>query len=295
LEQDAIPLREQEGQEEAGLIIRGYTVVSMDLKPVVSLRVNGVALTPHQLDVLLAVYREGSQRRAAEKLELATPVVHRYLNQIERKVKARLLEASPIGTDLTEEGKKIALEYAALLERMKLGESIVVGCTIITEDLLLLVLSGLDSEAQYDLIISDDERNLKDFKAGLMDVVVLDDPLYAYEMEEGMFDEVGDDRMIHVEKGPSYLRFRYGAQRIGFRHLDATNVVYTIDGTVRSISPLLRSNKSYFINESLALKKGLKLMSATDPYLLTHKVLALYREESPEVMWLLRELKRERL
>jgi DNA-binding transcriptional LysR family regulator len=267
----------------------------MRLDPVVSLRINGAALTPHQLEVLLAVYREGSQKRAAEKLGLAVPVAHRYLQQVERKVRAKLLEATPTGTKLTEEGKRIALEYAALLERMKLGGSTVVGCTILTEDLLLTVLSKLDEEAAYDLIISDDERNLKDFKAGMMDLVVLDDPLYAYEMEDALFEEVGEDRLIHVKRGAEYLRFRYGAQRIGFRHLESTHQPYSVVGTTRSLPTLLRSNSSFFVNESLASKKGLKLRSATDPEQLKHKILALHAVEKDEIAWLLRELKRERV
>ena len=269
--------------------------IDVDLEPVVSLRVNGVAITPHQLEVLLAVYREGSQRKAGDKLGLATPVVHRYLNQIEKKARMKLLRASPSGTTLTKEGERVALEYMALLERMRLGDSVVVGCTIVTEELLLATLSRMDGEAKYDLIISDDERNLKDYKAGMMDVVVLDDPLFAYELEEANFEEVGEDRLIHVDKGGNYLKFRYGAQRIGFRHLEASGNPFRVEGTTRSMAALLRSNLSFFVNESLAFRKGLKLTSSTDPNLLSHKILALYQKQRPEVDWLLRELKRERL
>jgi len=267
----------------------------MLLEPVVSLRVNGVVLTPHQLEVLLAVHRTGSQRKAGEQLGLATPVVHRYLSQIERKAKTRLLTASSIGTVLTEEGKKVAMEYLALLERMKLGDSVVVGCTIVTEELLLSVLSRLDAEAKYDLLISDDERNLKDYEAGMMDVIVLDDPLFAYELDEANFEEVGEDRLIHVDRGSGYIRFRYGAQRIGFRHLEVMGKSFKVEGTTRSLPSMVRSNLSFFVNESLALRKGLRLASSTDPNLLMHKILALYHEPRPEVVWLLRELRKERL
>ena len=251
-------------------------------------------MTPHQLDVLLAVHQEGSQRRAGQKLKLATPVVHRYLAQMEAKTGVKLLKTSPSGTTLTEEGKQIALEYAALLARMRDDGATVVGGTILTEDLLLSVISRLDGEADYDLIIADDERNMKDFEAGLMDLVLLDDPLYAYEIENAQIEDIMEDRLIHVDKGHSYLRYRYGAQRIGFRHLDSIGAEYSIDGTTRYLPSLLRSNKSFFINESLALKKGLRLSSATDPNMLTHKILALHQGEKETVSWLIRELKRER-
>jgi hypothetical protein len=57
----------------------------------------------------------------------------------------------------------------------------------------------------------------------------------------------------------------------------------------------MRGNRSFFINESLALRRGLKLTSATDPVLLKHRILALFGRTSPEVEWLLRELRKERL
>jgi DNA-binding MarR family transcriptional regulator len=267
----------------------------MRIEPVVSLRVNGVNLTPHQLEVLFEVYRQGSQRKAAQKLRLATPVVHRALFQIESKAKARIITTSPSGTSLNEEGVKLAREYSALLERMRTGGAVVVGGTILTEDLLLSTLSFLDAEAQYDLVISDDERNLKELKAGMMDIVILDDPLYAYETEGAQFEEVAEDRLLYVDKGEPHMRFRYGAQRIGFRHLEAVGKNYIIEGKTRAVSQLIRSNRSFFINESLALKKGLKLVSAIDPRMLSHKILALFYEEKPEISWLLRELKREKL
>ncbi len=267
----------------------------MQVEPVVSLRVNGVALTPHQLDVLLAVYKKGSQRKAAEQLGLAVPVVHRYLAQVEAKCGAPLLITTPRGTELNNDGKDIALEYSALIERMRLGESTVVGGTIITEELLMTVLSRLDPEAKYDLVISDDERNIKDFKAGLMDIVLLDDPLAAYEMEEVAFEEAAEDRLLHIDRGEKYVRFRYGAQRLGFRHLESSRIPYSVEGTSRSVASLVRGNRSFFVNESLAMRRGLRMNSSTDPELLKHKILAIYRKEEQEIDWLLRELRKERL
>jgi hypothetical protein len=267
----------------------------MKIEPVASLRVNGIDLTPHQLEVLLEVYRQGSQRKAAEALGLAAPVVHRALVQIESKARTRLITTSPSGTTLNEEGIKLAREYSALLERMKVGEAVVVGGTILTEELLLSALSNLDQDAFYDLVISDDERNLRELKAGLMDVVVLDDPLFAYETEGVQFEEVAEDRLIYVDKGVAHIRYRYGAQRIGYRHLEAIGKSFVIEGGTRAVQQLIRSKKSFFINESMAFKKGLRLVSDIDPNQLSYKILALFYEDRPEVKRLLTELKRERL
>jgi len=85
----------------------------------------------------------------------------------------------------------------------------------------------------------------------------------------------------------------YGAQRIGFRHLDTLQVKYTVEGAYRSISALRSSGLSFFINESLALRKGLKLRSATDPGRLEHRISAVYREESRVVSRVIDGLKGE--
>jgi molybdate transport repressor ModE-like protein len=278
-----------------GDLIHALSDISrMDLEPRVALVVNGADLTPHQLEVVHAIYRHGSQRSAARSLGITTPVLNRYVRQIEAKTRLKLAESTPSGTVLTPEGEKIAREYAALQARLAKSTSPVVGCTIITEDLLLSSLSKVDPEGRFDLIISDDQRNLKDFRAGLMDLVVLDDPLNAFDESEALFEEIGFDRLLHVDRGPCYLRFRYGAQRIGFKHLEASGRKFQVERTERSLTALVRSNLSFFVNESLAARKGLKLKSDTDPRLLRHEIIAIYREERADIASLLLELKKER-
>ena len=267
----------------------------MKLEPIVALEVNGVALTSHQLEVITAIYRNGSQRSAARSLGITTPVLNRYVRQIETKTRLKLAEGTPTGTVLTADGEKIAREYEALQVRMAKSTALVVGCTIITEDLLLSSLSKVDPEGKFDLVISDDQRNLKDFRAGMMDLVVLDDPLNAFDESEALFEEIGFDRLLHVDRGPVYLRFRYGAQRIGFKHLDATGRTFQVERTERSLTALVRSNLSFFVNESLAARKGLKLKSDTDPRLLRHEIIALYHEERTDIASLLLELRKHRV
>ncbi|HPP44447.1 MAG TPA: hypothetical protein PK446_01485, partial [Methanomassiliicoccaceae archaeon] len=101
------------------------------------------------------------------------------------------------------------------------------------------------------------------------------------------------DRLLHVDNGPRYGRFMYGAQRIGFRHLELTGSRYEVEGAYRSLSALQRSGLSFFVNESLALRKRLDLRSATDPSLLEHRINAVYREESNFVRDLVGALRNE--
>lgn len=264
-----------------------------EIEPSVALLVGGKRLTTRQLEVLSAVHREGSQNRAATRLGISTSVLHRYVSQAEGKVGRPLVVTSPGGSELNELGMRIAMEHEALEARMRRGGSTVVGCTIVTEDLLLNALSKIDRDGICELIISDDARNLRDFQAGMMDLLVLDDPLYLYDLEGVNWQEVAADRLLHVDNGPRYGRFMYGAQRIGFRHLETKGVHYEVDGAFRSLSALQRSGRSFFVNESLALRKGFSLRSATDPSMLEHRINAVYQTESGFVRKLLGALRQE--
>lgn len=264
----------------------------MRLDPGVNLSVNGHDLTKRQLEVVRAIYETGSQKAAAARLGISTPVLHRYLHQIEAKAGTKLAETTPRGTVLNDDGEALAREYLALLRRMDRRDKLVVGCSIITEDLLLFALSSLNDPEAFDLIISDDARNMRDFNAKMMDLVVLDDPLYAFESEGTIWEPVAEDRLVHVERGTAYARFRFGAQRLGFRHLESNHVEYRVERLEHSLTALLRSNLSFFVNESLAMKKGYALRSATDMELLRHQIIAMYWEPEQRLQALVRELAR---
>lgn len=265
----------------------------LNVEPSIALKVGRKRLTTRQLEVIQAVQEEGSQNRAAHRLGISTSVLNRYLGQIEGKLGQPLLAASPTGTVLNETGERIAQEFKALEHRLRRGGEVVVGGTIITEELLLNTLSRVDPQGETELILSDDRRNLKDFQAGLMDILLVDDPLYLFELEEVRWQEIATDRLIHIDNGPRYARFAYGAQRIGFQSLDAEGVEYSVEGNYRSVPALLASGRSFFINESLVLRRGLRLRSATDPSKLEHRINAIYRKETPFVRKVVSALRRE--
>jgi len=262
------------------------------LEPAVTLKVGKGTLTARQLEALRAVYEEGSQNRAAARLGIATPVLNRYLGKIEAKAGMDLLVATPRGTTLNDEGEQIALEYIALSRRVTPSGGTVVGGTIITEEMLLVAMTSADPEGECELIISDDKRNLKDFSAGLMDLLVLDDPMHLYDLEGVSWQEVTTDRLLHVDHGPRYASWMYGAQRIGFRHLDSIGAEHTVVRSFRSPELMASSGLSYFVNESLALRRGLRIRSDTDPAKLIHQICAVYRKETPRVHKLVSALRR---
>ena len=96
--------------------------------------------------------------------------------------------------------------------------------------------------------------------------------------------------MVYVDNGPSFIRYRYGAQRVAFMFLDTMDKSYTVDSETYSLPELLASNKSFFVDEFLLTRKGLRLKSAVDPKILRHAITAVYRREDKTVLRVVKAL-----
>lgn len=269
--------------------------VCMYIEPKVSLVINGKQISSKVMEALIAVLQEGSQKRAANKLYISVPVLHRYIRKIEDAAGFPVLEADRSGTRLTNRGKQIIEEYVALKSRMRKPRSITVGATIITEELLLSATTRFDKDIRFDIIISDDESNVENFKAGMINLVILDDPFYIYELDDIEWDEIGEDRLVHVDRGPRYMRFRFGPQRIGFKHLETTGAKYEVVGETGHLQTLVHSPFSFFANESLLERRGFRIKSATSADLLSHKIVAMYRCKDEGVANIVTVLKSKRM
>ena len=265
----------------------------VDIKVVTSQIVNGHPITARQLEVLQAIRSEGSKNAAAKKLGISTPVVHNYISAVEKGTGIQLLMSTPNGTELTEDAYRI-LEVAEMTGmRCELGRKFTVACTPVTEELLLSLMSP--TKIKGELIISDDHTNMRLLREGLVDVIILDDPVFLFDLEGYHWSEVGSMDMVHVDNGPSYVKYRYGAQRIAYSYLDAIGKDYTIDSEVSLVQDLLNSGKSFFIDEFLLLRRGIKVKSATDKGTLKHSINAVYRKDTRCVQRLLRAIKQKRV
>jgi hypothetical protein len=86
------------------------------------------------------------------------------------------------------------------------------------------------------------------------------------------------------------MRYKYGAQRIGYSNLDVEKVDYKIVGEMRDYEQLIKSDYSYYINKSLTRRAGMKLKSRTDEKLLMHSIFALRVGGSEELDLLMHRL-----
>ncbi len=262
----------------------------MDIVPQTSLVINGKTVTYRQLEALSAVKSTGSQTAAARSLGISVPVLHKYISNIEDAVGSPVLKTTPSGSSLTEEGEKIASIADSMTYRGDIEHGFTVCCSPVTEDLMMSVLSSAKIPNAH-IIVSDDEYNIRMMREGRADLAIIDDPLYLFDAEEFVMDEIGYIGMVLVDNGPSFIRYRYGAQRVAFMFMDSEGREYSIDAETFSLSDLLGSNKSFFIDELMLIRKNLRLKSAIDPNMLRHAVTAIYREETRNIAKVMRAAK----
>jgi molybdate transport repressor ModE-like protein len=248
----------------------------------------GKRITEKQLSVLTAVHETGSINAAAGLLGISAPVAYRHIREMETTVGETLLLTTPRGSKLTEHAAALLRSLSTAESKLADKKRFTVACSPVTEELLMSVLSVIDKNA--DLLISDDNVNMRMIRGGDADVVILDDPVHVFDDDELQWQEIAQMDMVHVDKGSSYIRYRYGAQRIAFRHLDSLGKEYTIDSETLSMNDLFDSGKSFFIDEILLLRKGKRVKSSTDPSLLRHSILAVYRETTETIERLIVEL-----
>ncbi len=264
----------------------------MAIEPQLDLLIGSVRITKHQLDILLKIQETRSQTQAAHQLGISVPVLHRYIKNLEKKLGYSLLITTPNGSRLTAEGKKIVREYRRYQKILEQPQFPIVGCTLVTQELVLKAVSELERHGyNFDVIISDDIQNRKLATLGHLDLVLFDDPQNVYEFEDkGEHFDIFEDTLVHIQRGSQYLKFRYGAQRIGFKYLDLKGIDYEIISRVSDIKELIGSKYSFFINKSLAKHENYRLDTTGDIKKFQHMIMALKLREEEGITKLVKTL-----
>ncbi len=266
----------------------------MKISARVSLDINGTLITSRQLEALIAVRDTGSQTAAAGKLGISVPVLHKYISLISEAAGGPVLKTTPAGSALTAEGSEIAEAAEEMALRCVRKRRFTVCCSPVTEELVMSSLSSLES-ARPRLVVSDDEYSIRMMKEGRAELAVIDDPLYLFDADEFEMEEIAYSGMVFVDNGPSFIRYRYGAQRVAFMYLETAGRKYTVDAETSSLTELVNSGKSFFVDETMLYRKNLRFRSAVDPKVLRHAVTAIYRKETRNISRLIRMLERQRI
>ena len=239
-------------------------------------------MTERELSALAAVDSDGSQLAAAKTLGISIPVLHRRLSSAEAKVGAPLVETFNRGTRLTQQGTELVHAFEEYNRRTTPPTIPVVACSPIMRQRVHNALSTIERERRRTtVIVSDDEMNMRLFLSGQVDLLILDDPLFAYEsLREHPVKEIGKDTLLMVDRGPRFARYRYGPQRLGFEYLRQEEIEHEEVRFISNIDAILDAKLSFFVNNSIAHRKGLNRMNLTIKTIVEFSILAVIHEDS---------------
>lgn len=252
----------------------------MEFDPELWLRIKNKKVSAHQMQILAELAKTHSQTQAAHRLGISVPVLHRHIKSLINKLGVDLIITTPNGTWLTPEGRTVLKIYNRYQDMLQPEQSIILSCSPITQELLIETITEFEAQGKnYSISINSDDQNLKSLYLGRADLVIFDDPNYAIEFEGSPEDkilivDIFQDTLLHVRGGPEYIKYKYGAQRLGYRYLDSEQIKYKILYEISSLNHLISSGKSYFLNQSLALRANLKLKSQNDPDMFVHPIMA---------------------
>ncbi|WP_457614914.1 helix-turn-helix domain-containing protein [Methanopyrus sp.] len=175
----------------------------------VAIRVNGVLLTPEELELLLKLSEHGSMSKVAEEKGVTRSAVHKRIRNLEERLGCRLVESSPLGSYLTEHGRRIVIKYVNAKARLSKTETTIACSETVVED----VLTALGKENDVDVIVPPHEK-MSRVEA---DVVVPDDPMVVFDRSDEAVGEpvvVRRTRLVRVGDGGGFVEVPGSAQRI---------------------------------------------------------------------------------
>ncbi len=209
----------------------------MEFKPKLNLEINGVKFTYRLFDALEKISETWSQREAAKSLKISHAVLNRRIRDAEDKLGFKLVYTTGAGSGLTPQGVSILEKYQQYQNRLQ-ERSIPFTCGGPVSTGLMDVLSkqyGLETVINS----SNDLIALEMAKKGLVDVLLLDDPVHAflYDLD---FTPIARDHLMLVSgsdelpetvqelNGSKFVEIPNSAQRLAWNTLDQLRIDYEI-------------------------------------------------------------------
>jgi len=261
------------------------------IRPRVVFVSEGQEITHRQMEALAALHAKGSMQKAAASLDLSTPVLHKYVREIEEKAGASLVASTSKGSRLTAAGIDLLERFKAYELRLEDQPVLRVAGTIVTERCLLTAATELsDTGKDIAVTISTDELNMRLVRENRVDCVLLDDAIYAMdEAPHLQVDEIGTDMLLLREAGRRFAKLSFGAQRLAFRYLKDKGVPHEVARTIHEPSMLDRTDLSYFVNKSLVHTGVVKAEGARDAKWSLHSITALRASDHEDLPMFLEE------
>ena len=261
-------------------------------KPRVVFVTDGQEITHRQMEALTALHTKGSMKKAATFLGLSTPVLHKYIREMEEKSGLSLVTSTNRGSSLTSDGVELLKRFKGYERRLDdHPEVLKVAGTAVTERCLLTAATELsDTGKSCSVILSTDEANLHLLDENRLDCIVLDDAAFAMDKApEIASSEIGSDMFVFRDAGNRFAKLGFGAQRLAFRYLKERGIPYEIDRMIFEPTMVDHTDLSYFVNKSLVRTGLIKAEGAKDQTWSIHSIVALHATDHEDLPMFLEE------
>lgn len=249
----------------------------VDVRPRVIFVTDGQEITHRQMEALAALHETGTMTRAAGALGISTPVVHKYIHDIEEKADAELIRTTSKGSRLTPRGLELLKKFKAYESRFVDSKHLRIAGTPVSQRCIMTAATELSAEGKdCTVTISADEPNLKLMEEDRIDCIVLDDAMFAVDRAPDTdISEVGSDMLLLKDVGPKFAHTMFGAQRLAFRYLEEKEIPHEIVREIFEPTMLDHLDLSYFVNRSFVRTGMVKAIGAKEQPWSAHSISAL--------------------
>lgn len=208
----------------------------------ISLNINGDIYDYKLYQSLESLARTKSQRRSAKELNISHTVFNRRILKAEDKLGLKLTQKVGNGTLLTQTGKDLLNEYRKYMVQIEKTPKINIAGGHISSGLL----ESIRQPFNINVYSSSDKDAFELAKRGAVDILTLDDPLLAYELNID-FTPIAYDYLVLISspnskevqsindlEGLEFINVEGSAQRLAWNSLEHYDIDYNLKYTVNS-------------------------------------------------------------
>ena len=208
----------------------------------ISLNINGEIYDYKLYQSLESLARTKSQRKSAKELNISHTVFNRRILKAENRLGVKLTQKVGNGTTLTPEGRDLLDEYRKYSIQIEKTSNINIAGGHISSGLL----ESIHLPFNINVYSSNDKDALELAKRGVVDILTLDDPLIAYELNID-FTPIAYDYLVLISspnskevksindlEGLEFVNVEGSAQRLAWNSLEHYDIDYSLKNTVNS-------------------------------------------------------------
>lgn len=237
--------------------------MKLESKGLISLEIDGKIYDYKLFQSLESLSRTKSQRKSAKELNISHTVFNRRLLKAEEKLGRKITKKAGNGTVLTIDGLELLQEFRKYGVQIEKTSNINIAGGHISSGLLESISHGFNTN----IYSSTDEDAFELAKRGAVDLLTLDDPQIAYEIDIN-FTPIAYDYLVLISSPQSkkieslsdlenldFVSVKGSAQRLAWQSLDHYDINFNIKTEVKSqfdAFKLVRNSKNLhsFLNAS---------------------------------------------